>query len=53
MNCNVLMQRWFFGIGEEGWKGWDVIILDDTKKVVSLYGLVEGVHNHKIGEAAV
>jgi len=48
MNCNALMQRWFFGKGDAGWKGWDIIILDENNKVTSLYGLVEGMHNHAI-----
>lgn len=48
MNGNMLMQKWFFGKSEEGegWKGWDVIILDGNGKVASLYGLLEGVHTH-------
>jgi hypothetical protein len=47
LNGNLIMQYWFFGQGEEGWKGWDVIILDENDKVASFYGLLEGVHSHK------
>lgn len=41
------MQYWFFGKGEQGWKGWDVITLDEENRVIGLYGLVDGMHNHK------
>lgn len=46
MNGNMLMQKWLFGVSEEGWRGWDVIILNQDGKVEALYGLVEGMHNH-------
>lgn len=46
MNGNVIMQYWTFGKDNEGWKGWDVIIVGDDGKVASLYGLVNGMHNH-------
>lgn len=48
MNANMIMQRWFFGKDGEGWKGWDVITLDEEGKVASLYGLIEGVHTHSL-----
>lgn len=41
------MQYWFFGQGDDGWQGWDVIVLDEHDgKVVSLYGLLHGMHSH-------
>lgn len=42
MSGNVLMQTWFFGKGQTGWSGWDVVTLNDRGEVVSLYGLIEG-----------
>lgn len=46
MNGNMLMQNWFFYVGNHGWRGWDVIILNQDGKVEVLHGLVEGMHNH-------
>lgn len=48
LNANMIMQKWFFGKDGEGWKGWDVITLDEDGKVASLYGLIEGVHTHSL-----
>jgi hypothetical protein len=48
LNANMIMQKWFFGKDGEGWKGWDVITLDENGKVASLYGLIEGVHTHSL-----
>ena len=47
MNGNLIMQYWYFGQGDDGWKGWDVIVLDENGKVASFYGLLDGVHSHK------
>ena len=48
MNANMIMQKWFFRKDGEGWRGWDVIILDKDGKVEALYGLLEGAHNHSM-----
>lgn len=42
------MQKWWFGnTTVEGWDGWDVGLLDDNGRVVSFYGLVQGMHSHQ------
>jgi hypothetical protein len=46
MEGNVLVQTWFFGKGVEGWKGWNVLTLNNRGEVVSLHGVVEGARSH-------
>jgi hypothetical protein len=46
MEGNVLVQEWFFGKGIEGWKGWNVLTLNNRGEVVSFHGVVEGAQSH-------
>jgi hypothetical protein len=46
MEGNVLVQTWFFGKGFEGWKGWNVLTLNNRGEVVSMHGVVDGARSH-------